>query len=58
MSTPNQNEQLVRTRQLSWKELVLKRWGKDWAKPDPAYEFSNGRKFETPKNGGPYGAQN
>jgi hypothetical protein len=54
VSQPNQNEQLVKTRTLNWKELVLKRWGKDWAKPDPGYEFPNGRKFETPQNGGPY----
>lgn len=53
MPTPTDNENLVRTRTLSWKELVLKRWGKDYAKPDPGYEFA-GRKFETPQNGGPY----
>jgi hypothetical protein len=53
----NGSEHLVKTRTLNWKELVLKKWGKDWAKPDPGYEFSNGRKFETPKTGGPYGEQ-
>lgn len=40
------NEQQVRTRELSYKELVQKTWGKDWKKPDPAYEFS-GRTFES-----------
>jgi hypothetical protein len=56
MSQTNGNEQRVKTRELNWKELVLKRWGKDYAKPDPGYEFSNGRTFETPKDGGPYRA--
>lgn len=56
MSQTNDNEQRVRTRTLNWKELVLKRWGKDWAKPEPGYEFT-GRKFETPTNGGPHGQQ-
>jgi hypothetical protein len=43
---PNDNEQLVRTRTLSWRELAMKAWGKDWTKPEVAYEFSGGRKFE------------
>lgn len=55
MSQSNDNEQLVRVRTLNWKELVLKRWGKDYAKPEPGYEFT-GRKFDTPTNGGPYRA--
>lgn len=39
----------------SWLALVQKQWGEDWKKPDPAYEFSNGRTFDTPSNGGgPY----
>jgi hypothetical protein len=38
---------------LNWKEMVLKRLGKDVDKPDPGYEFT-GRKFDTPTNGGPY----
>lgn len=54
MTQPTDNQQLVKTRTLSWKEIAQKAWGKDWTKPDPGYEFSNGRKFETPKNGGPY----
>lgn len=40
------NEQRVRTRELSYKELVQKAWGKDWKKPEPAYEF-HGRTFES-----------
>ena len=54
MSETNGTEQLVRTRTLSWKEIVLKRLGKEANKPDPGYEFSGGRKFDTPTNGGPY----
>jgi hypothetical protein len=53
MSQTNGNEQRVKTRTLSWKEIVLKRLGKDANKPDPGYEFT-GRKFDTPSNGGPY----
>jgi len=55
MSQTNGTENQVKTRTLNWKELVLKKWGKEYQKPDPGYEFSNGRKFETPKRGGPYG---
>lgn len=55
MPNPNDNTPQVKTRDLDWKSLVEKRWGKEWSKPDPAYEFSGGRKFETPKQGGPYG---
>lgn len=47
------NQQRVRTRDLSWRELVQKAWGKDWNKPDPAYEFP-GHTFDDPKQGGPY----
>lgn len=31
----------------SWKEMVDKAAGKDKNKPDVAYEFSNGRKFDS-----------
>lgn len=51
---PDDNTQLVRTRNLDWKEIVQNSWGKDWTKPDPGYEFTN-RTFDDPKNGGPYG---
>lgn len=51
MSTDN--EQRVRVRTLSWAEVVRKAWGKDWLKPETAYEFPN-RKFEDAKVGGPY----
>ena len=54
---PNDNDQLVRTRELSWREIVQRTWGKEWTKPDPAYEFSSGRTFEEPTQGGPYGPQ-
>ncbi len=50
---PADTDQQVRTRTLSWDEICRKAWGKDWTKPDPAYEFT-GRKFDDPKVGGPY----
>jgi hypothetical protein len=53
VSQTNGTEALVKTKTINWKELVLKKWGKDWAKPDPAYEFT-GKTFEAPKQGGPY----
>jgi len=49
MTTDNR----VQVRTLDWKEMVQKSWGKDWAKPEIAYEFG-GRKFEDNPNGGPY----
>jgi hypothetical protein len=54
MSQTNGTEQLVKTRTLSWKEIVQKSLGTDKSKPEPGYEFSGGRKFDTPNNGGPY----
>lgn len=54
---PNDNEQRVRTRTLNWREMAQRAWGKDWKKPDPAYEFSGGRTFDEPKQGGPYTPQ-
>lgn len=47
------SEQRVVTRQLDWKEIVQRMWGKDWTKPEPAYEFTD-RKFEDNPRGGPY----
>ena len=45
----------VQTRDFDWKSLVSKSWGKDYKKPDTAYEFSNGRKFEdTTEQGGSF----
>lgn len=52
MSNPD-TEQLVKTRTLSWRELAMKAWGKDWNKREVAYEFT-GRKFDDNPNGGPY----
>jgi hypothetical protein len=34
----------------NWKEIVQKSLGKDAAKPDVVYEFSNGRRFESTDN--------
>lgn len=47
------NSQMVRTRTLSWREIVQKAWGKEWTKPEPAYQFTN-RTFDEPKTPGPY----
>ena len=48
----------VVTRTLDWKEIVQRAWGKDWDKPDPAYEFTGhgkpNRSFEDNPHGGPY----
>lgn len=57
MSATNDTGNRVRTRTVDWKQLVNERLGEEKNKPDPGYEFSNGRKFETPKQGGPYGEQ-
>ena len=46
-------DQEVRTRTLSWAEIVARAQGKDKDKPDPAYEFT-GRTFDDPKQGGPH----
>lgn len=35
----------------SWKEIVQKAQGKDAAKPDVVYRFSNGREFESTDKG-------
>lgn len=32
-------------RTFSFSALVKKKWGKEWTKPDVAYQFSNGRRF-------------
>jgi hypothetical protein len=49
------NPPAVKTRTLNWADLVKQREGEDYAKKEPAYEFSNGRKFEdTGSNGGVY----
>jgi hypothetical protein len=37
----------VRTRDLSWEQLVRQREQEDYLKPDVVYEFSNGRKFQS-----------
>lgn len=29
------------------KTIVVKAWGDQWLKPETAYEWSNGRKFES-----------
>lgn len=53
MTTPQTPPQ---TRVLDWAAIVRKAEGKEWNKPEPGYEFTN-RKFDTPKEGGPYAPQ-
>ena len=36
----------VSYRTLSWMELVIREWGTEWGRPDTAYEWSNGRRFD------------
>lgn len=43
---PDDTDNLVTTRAIDLNAVVRKAWGKDWAKPEVEYEFSNGRKFE------------
>jgi hypothetical protein len=31
----------------SWEQMVIRAWGSEYRKPDVAYEFSNGRKFDS-----------
>ena len=45
----------VQTRTIDYAAWVRKLWGKEWNKPDTAYEFSNDRKFEdTTEQGGSF----
>jgi hypothetical protein len=37
----------VQSRDIDYAALVRKQWGKEWTKPDIAYEMSNGRTFES-----------
>lgn len=39
--------QKVNARKFPIRDMVLKAWGKEWAKPEIVYEFSNNRKFES-----------
>ena len=43
---PNQTEFLVTTQEINWRAKVIESWGDEWGKPDIAYQFSNGRKFD------------
>jgi len=38
----------VTSRQFSWKEMVIRQWGSEFAAPDHRiYNFSNGRSFDS-----------
>ena len=45
------------SRQVSWLQLVQGAWGERWNAPDQAYQFSNGRRFDSTDrtNRGVYG---
>lgn len=46
-------------RVLDWKQMVYRQLGTDRSKPEDAYVFSNGRKFQDKgTNGGPYTGTN
>lgn len=49
MATPNipqSNGSKVTTRTLDWTQMVLQQWGAEWNKPDTAYIFNDGRRFD------------
>lgn len=37
----------TRTRVIHIGAEIKKQWGAEWSRPDVAYEFSNGRKFDS-----------
>jgi hypothetical protein len=42
-------------REIDYAAMVRRKWGKEWNKPETAYEFSNGRKFQdTTQQGGSF----
>lgn len=43
---PENYESDVVFRELNLSAEIKKMWGPKWNAPEPAYEFSNGRKFE------------
>jgi hypothetical protein len=54
MSSPNLTNlgHRVSTRQLNWQQLVEQAWGAEFTAPDHgAYEWSNGRKFDSTDRG-------
>lgn len=45
---PPQLGKPVTSRQFSWKEMVIRQWGSEYAAPDHrVYVFSNGRAFDS-----------
>lgn len=45
-ATPTEEAHDVKFTTLDLSAEVKKMWGPQWGKPETAYEFSNGRKFE------------
>ena len=35
----------------SWKAIVLRKWGAEFSRSDTAYEFSNGKRYESSDRG-------
>lgn len=44
---PPQLGKAVVTSTINWRQMVIERWGEDWAKRDIVYEFSNGEKKQS-----------
>lgn len=52
MSLKNNLGFKVTTRQIDWSAQARTAWGSEWSAPDHgAYEFSNGRKFDSTDRG-------
>lgn len=44
---PDDNEQRVKFRDLSWEEICRRAWGKQWNEPEVVYEFTGSREFKS-----------
>ena len=54
-ATPTEESHQPVFREINLSAEIKKIWGKQWNAPSPAYEFSNGRKFEMrTEDFGPY----
>lgn len=49
---PNNLGYKVTSRNVSWRDQVVRAWGDQWAQPDHnVYQFSNGRTFDSTDQG-------
>lgn len=49
MATPNipqKNGSKVVSRTFDWRSMVVSQWGEEWNRPDTAYVWSEGRRFD------------